>query len=107
MLGPVRALGVAWLVARHGGPVLGVDWGRRRLLRQSLALAGLALLRRIPGGTHAPRTAGSAPPRLGPGEGELWEGFVLLPEGVLYTLIAEHDPRREATIALIASLQPM
>ena len=81
MLGPVRALGVAWLVARHGGPVLGVDWGRRRLLRQSLALAGLALLRRIPGGTHAPRTAGSAPPRLGPGEGELWEGFVLLPEG--------------------------
>jgi hypothetical protein len=64
-----------------GGPVLGVDWGRRRLLRQSLALAGLALLRRIPGGTHAPRTAGSAPPRLGPGEGELWEGFVLLPEG--------------------------
>ncbi len=68
-------------VARMGGPVLGVDWGRRRLLRQSLALAGLALLRWIPGGTHAPRAAGSAPPRLGPGEGKLWEGFVLLPEG--------------------------
>jgi hypothetical protein len=81
VLGPVRALRVAQAVARMGGPVLGVDWGRRRLLRQSLALAGLALLRRIPGGTHAPRTAGSAPPRLGPGEGELWEGFVLLPEG--------------------------
>jgi hypothetical protein len=81
VLGPVRALRVAQAVARHGGPVLGVDWGRRRLLRQSLALAGLALLRRIPGGTHAPRTAGSAPPRLGPGEVELWEGFVLLPEG--------------------------
>jgi predicted DCC family thiol-disulfide oxidoreductase YuxK len=81
VLGPVRALRAAQAVARMGGPVLGVDWGRRRLLRQSLALAGLALLRRIPGGTHAPRTAGSAPPRLGPGEGELWEGFVLLPEG--------------------------
>jgi predicted DCC family thiol-disulfide oxidoreductase YuxK len=81
ILGPARALRVAQAVARMGGPVLGVDWGRRRLLRQSLALAGLALLRRIPGGTHAPRTAGSAPPRLGPGEGELWEGFVLLPEG--------------------------
>ncbi len=81
VLGPVRALRVAQAVARMGGPVLGVDWGRRRLLRQSLALARLALLRRIPGGTHAPRTAGSAPPRLGPGEGELWEGFVLLPEG--------------------------
>ncbi|WP_448595204.1 hypothetical protein [Thermoflexus hugenholtzii] len=84
VLGPVRALRVAQAVARFGGPVLGVDWGRRRLLRQSLALAGLALLRRIPGGTHAPRTAGSAgsaPPRLGPGEEELWEGFVLLPEG--------------------------
>ena len=84
VLGPVRALRVAQAVARMGGPVLGVDWGRRRLLRQSLALAGLALLRRIPGGTHAPRTAGSAgsaSPRLGPGEEELWEGFVLLPEG--------------------------
>jgi predicted DCC family thiol-disulfide oxidoreductase YuxK len=81
VLGPVRAWRVAQAVARMGGPVLGVDWGRRRLLHQSLALAGLALLRRIPGGTHAPRTAGSAPPRLGPGEGELWEGFVLLPEG--------------------------
>jgi predicted DCC family thiol-disulfide oxidoreductase YuxK len=84
ILGPVRTWRVAQAVARMGGPVLGVDWGRRRLLRQSLALAGLALLRRIPGGTHAPRTtgsAGSASPRLGPGEGELWEGFVLLPEG--------------------------
>ena len=77
VLGPVRALRVAQAVARHGGPVLGVDWERRRLLRQSLALAGLALLRWIPGGTHAPRTTGSAssaPPRLGSGEGELWEG---------------------------------
>ena len=81
VLGPVRALRVAQAVARFGGPVLGVDWGRRRLLRQSLALAGLALLRRIPGGTHAPRAAGSAPPLPGPGEGEIWERFVLLPEG--------------------------
>jgi len=81
VLGPVRALRVAQAVARFGGPVLGVDWGRRRLLRQGLALAGLALLRRIPGGTHAPRAAGSAPPLPGPGEGEIWEGFVLLPEG--------------------------
>ena len=81
VLGPVRALRVAQAVARFGGPVLGVDWGRRRLLRQSLALAGMALLRRIPGGTHAPRAAGSAPPLPTPGKWEIWEGFVLLPEG--------------------------
>jgi len=30
VLGPVRALRVAQAVARMGGPVLGVDWGRRR-----------------------------------------------------------------------------
>ena len=29
VLGPVRALRVAQAVARHGGPVLGGDWGRR------------------------------------------------------------------------------
>ena len=43
ILGPARALRVAQLVARFGGPVLGVDWGRRRLLQQGGALAGLAL----------------------------------------------------------------
>jgi hypothetical protein len=32
VLGPVRALRVAQAVARMGGPVLGVDWGRRRFL---------------------------------------------------------------------------
>jgi hypothetical protein len=31
VLGPVRALRVAQAVARMGGPVLGVDWGRRRV----------------------------------------------------------------------------
>jgi len=61
ILGPVRALRVARLVARFGGPVLGVDWGRRRLLRQGLSVAGLALLHRIlgwpqPSGTVEPTT---------------------------------------------------
>ena len=36
VLGPVRALRVAQAVARMGGPVLGVDWGRRRFLGRAL-----------------------------------------------------------------------
>ena len=46
VLGPVRALRVAQAVARHGGPVLGVDWGRRDFLRRAGgALAGWFVLR--------------------------------------------------------------
>jgi hypothetical protein len=78
LLGPARALRVAQAVARMGGPVLGVDWGRRRLLQQGGALAALALLRRLPGGLPMARPE-KAPPAAG--AGELWEGFVLLPEG--------------------------
>ncbi|WP_448601260.1 hypothetical protein [Thermoflexus hugenholtzii] len=84
VLGPVRALRVAQAVARHGGPVLGVDWERRRLLQQGSALAALALLRRLPGGPPMarPEKAPPTPPAAGAGEiGEIWEGFVLLPEG--------------------------
>ena len=36
ILGPVRAWRVAQAVARMGGPVLGVDWGRRRFLGRAL-----------------------------------------------------------------------
>jgi hypothetical protein len=36
ILGPVRALRVAQAVARMGGPVLGVDWGRQRFLGRAL-----------------------------------------------------------------------
>ena len=78
ILGPARALRVAQLVARFGGPVLGVDWGRRRLLQQGGALAGLALLGewihllRGPASSAAPSVPTS---RM---EGELWEGFLLL-----------------------------
>jgi hypothetical protein len=43
VLGPVRALRVAQAVARHGGPVLGVDWGRRDFLCR----AGGALIAQI------------------------------------------------------------
>jgi hypothetical protein len=70
VLGPVRALRVAQAVARMGGPVLGVDWGRRRLLQQGAALAALALLRRLPGGSPMARPE-KAPPAAG--AGELWE----------------------------------
>ncbi len=46
ILGPARALRVARLVARHGGPVLGVDWERRDFLRRAIgALAGWIALR--------------------------------------------------------------
>jgi hypothetical protein len=46
LLGPVRALRVAQVVARHGGPVLGVDWERRRFLGRALgALTGWIALR--------------------------------------------------------------
>jgi len=57
VLGPVRALRVAQAVARMGGPVLGVDWGRRRFLGRALgALAGLLLMR------HAGQAAAAPPP---------------------------------------------
>ncbi|WP_448605331.1 hypothetical protein [Thermoflexus hugenholtzii] len=57
VLGPIRALRVAQTVARMGGPVLGVDWGRRRFLGRALgALAGLLLAR------HAGQAAAAAPP---------------------------------------------
>jgi hypothetical protein len=81
VLGPVRALRVAQAVARMGGPVLGVDWGRRRLLQQGGALAALALLRRLPGGFPMARPEKAPPTPPATGAGEVWEGFVLLPEG--------------------------
>ncbi|MFZ8845018.1 hypothetical protein [Thermoflexus sp.] len=81
VLGPVRAWRVAQAVARMGGPVLGVDWGRRRLLQQGGALAALALLRRLPGGSPMARHEKAPPTPPAAGAGELWEGFVLLPEG--------------------------
>jgi predicted DCC family thiol-disulfide oxidoreductase YuxK len=81
VLGPVRALRLARAVARMGGPVLGVDWGRRRLLQQGGALAALALLRRLPGGPPMARPEKAPPTPPATGAGELWEGFVLLPEG--------------------------
>jgi nitrogen fixation protein len=57
VLGPVRAWRVAQAVARMGGPVLGVDWGRRRFLGRALgALAGLLLMR------HAGQAAAAPPP---------------------------------------------
>ena len=57
VLGPVRALRVAQAVARMGGPVLGVDWGRRRFLGRALgALAGLLLIR------HAGQAVAAPPP---------------------------------------------
>ena len=57
VLGPVPALRVAQAVARTGGPVLGVDWGRRRFLGRALgALAGLLLAR------HAGQAAAAASP---------------------------------------------
>jgi hypothetical protein len=40
VLGPVRALRVAQAVARMGGPVLGVDWGKRRFLGRALGAFG-------------------------------------------------------------------
>ena len=40
LLGPVRALRAAQAVARIGGPVLGVDWGRRRFLGRALGAFG-------------------------------------------------------------------
>jgi len=81
VLGPVRALRAAQAVTRMGGPVLGVDWGRRRLLQQGGALAALALLRRLPGGFPMARPEKAPPTPPATGAGELWEGFVLLPEG--------------------------
>jgi len=62
ILGPVRALRVAQAVARMGGPVLGVDWGRRDFLRRAGgALLGLLTLQ----GLGAPLRSGTArPPSL-------------------------------------------
>ncbi len=79
ILGPARALRVARVVARHGGPVLGVDWGRRDFLRRATgALAGWIALRGL--GPNA-ETAAPTPPPPTDREGELWEGFLLLPPG--------------------------
>ncbi|MCX7690977.1 hypothetical protein [Thermoflexus sp.] len=59
ILGPVRALRVAQIVARFGGPVLGVDVGRRDFLRRALgALAGWIALRSV----GQPAAAAAAPP---------------------------------------------
>ena len=79
VLGPVRALRAAQAVARMGGPVLGVDWGRRDFLRRAIgALAGWIALR----GLGRPVPAAAAPPTPPTdSEGELWEGFLLLPAG--------------------------
>ena len=69
VLGPVRALRVARLVARMGGPVLGVDWGRRDFLRRAIgALAGWIALRGLGrpvpvgifGMTHGPLSGAEA-----------------------------------------------
>ncbi|GBC78604.1 hypothetical protein HRbin08_02100 [bacterium HR08] len=66
LLGPARALRVAQAVARFGGPVLGVDWGRRDFLRRALgALAGWITVRGLKSEsifqadrTSAPKTKG-------------------------------------------------
>jgi len=61
VLGPVRALRVAQAVARMGGPVLGVDWGRRDFLRRAGgALLGLLTLQ----GPGAPLRSGTAGPPI-------------------------------------------
>jgi len=61
VLGPVRALRVAQAVARHGGPVLSVDWGRRDFLRRAGgALLGLLTLQ----GLGAPLRSGTAGPPI-------------------------------------------
>ncbi|WP_322800215.1 hypothetical protein [Thermoflexus sp.] len=69
MLGPVRALRVAQAVARHGGPVLGVDWGRRRLLRQMSGAPGGWIVRRGWSGFTSPlfeRSSSGASPISAP-----------------------------------------
>jgi hypothetical protein len=61
ILGPVRALRMAQAVARMGGPVLGVDWGRRDFLRRAGgALLGLLTLQ----GPGAPLRSGTAGPPI-------------------------------------------
>ena len=61
ILGPARALRVAQAVARMGGPVLGVDWGRRDFLRRAGgALLGLLTLQ----GLGAPLRSGTAGPPI-------------------------------------------
>ncbi len=55
ILGPARALRVAQAVARHGGPVLGVDWKRQQLLRQmAMALGGWIVWRGFGGFVSPP-----------------------------------------------------
>jgi len=81
ILGPARAWRVAQLVARFGGPVLGVDWGRRRLLQQGGALAGLALLGEWIHLLRGPASSAAPSVPTSKMEGELWEGFLLLPPG--------------------------
>jgi len=90
VLGPVRALRVAQAVARHGGPVLGVDWGRRDFLRRATgALAGWIALRGL--GRPVPAAAASPTPPTD-SEGELWEGFLLLPPGTPIPRWVQHTP---------------
>ena len=59
ILGPARALRVARAVACFGGPVLGVDWGRRDFLRRATgALAGWIALRSL--GRPAPAASAAS-----------------------------------------------
>ena len=90
VLGPARALRVAQAVARHSGPVLGVDWGRRDFLRRTTgALAGWIALRSL----GRPVPAAAAPPTPPTdSEGELWEGFLLLPPGTPIPRWVQHTP---------------
>ncbi len=63
ILGPVRALRVAQVVARFGEPVLGVDWGRRDFLhRAGGALLGFLALQ----GLGTPLSAGATEPPIPP-----------------------------------------
>lgn len=61
--------------------MLGVDWRRRRLLQQGGALAGLALLGRWSRLLQGPAPSATSFTPASDQEGELWEGFLLLPPG--------------------------
>jgi hypothetical protein len=71
VLGPVRALRVAQAVARMGGPVLGVDWGRRQLLRQGGTIAALTLLNKFTGYILMNKIDDKY---------ECWHGFIIIKE---------------------------
>jgi hypothetical protein len=71
VLGPVRALRVARAVARMGGPVLGVDWGRRQLLRQGGTIAALTLLNKLTGYILMNKIDDKY---------EYWHGFIIIKE---------------------------